>query len=195
MNSDIPVSGIILAAGLSTRMGSLNKLLYPFRGVPLLSHIIDSALASRLDRVIVVTGHESSDILDIVPPECLTIHNSDYAGGMSGSIRSGIYRLQGLSSIMILPGDMALINSTHIDNLLDSYSRCGSQNSIIVATCNGEWGHPVLFGSSYFGSLKLLDGDTGGRSLMLSHESCVVTEEIGSAAIQDFDDLASFGSA
>jgi molybdenum cofactor cytidylyltransferase len=51
------VSAIVLAAGMSTRMGQ-NKLLLSFRGKPLIVHAIDTLLASKIDEIVVVLGHE-----------------------------------------------------------------------------------------------------------------------------------------
>ena len=47
---------IVLAAGLSSRMGE-NKLLLPYNGRPIIQSAVDTALAFS-DDVIVVTGHE-----------------------------------------------------------------------------------------------------------------------------------------
>ena len=56
--TDAIVSGVILAAGASSRMGRPKQLL-PFGGKPLLQHVIDEALASSLDEVILVLGHRA----------------------------------------------------------------------------------------------------------------------------------------
>ena len=49
------VRGVILAAGLGRRMGTVKQLL-PFRGRPLLQHVIDAARASRLENMLLVLG-------------------------------------------------------------------------------------------------------------------------------------------
>jgi len=51
------VSAVVLAAGMSTRMGQ-NKLLLSFRGKPLIVHAIDTLLAAKIDEIVVVLGHE-----------------------------------------------------------------------------------------------------------------------------------------
>ena len=51
------VSAVVLAAGLSTRMGR-NKLLLTFRDKPLVVHAVDTLLASKVGEIIVVLGHE-----------------------------------------------------------------------------------------------------------------------------------------
>ena len=186
------ISAIILAAGTSSRMGSVNKLLYEWRGRPLLSHIVSSALDSKLSKVVVVTGYESSLVSAIIPSSCILCHNSDYAMGMSGSIRSGIYGLHGLCPVMVLPGDMPLISVSDIDRLISRYVESASPDTIVVGSSGSDWGHPVLFGTSYFGSLKTLTGDEGARSLLLSNSAHIVLEDIGEASYRDFDNPESF---
>ncbi len=55
------IAAVVLAAGLSSRMGS-NKLLAEWRGKPLVRWTVESALASEAKPVIVVTGHESAKV-------------------------------------------------------------------------------------------------------------------------------------
>jgi molybdenum cofactor cytidylyltransferase len=73
-----PVSGIILAAGQSKRMGRAKQLL-PFRGKPLISHIVCAALASQLDEVIVVLGHGAEEIgMSVDFGDAQVVMNNDY---------------------------------------------------------------------------------------------------------------------
>ncbi len=187
----VDVSGIILAAGLSTRMGDANKLTTVWNGKPLVRHVAEAALASRLNKVVVVTGHEADEVEAVLPKGCLVAWNGDYAEGMAGSIRCGQYRLQGYGPVMIMLGDMPLLECEHINALMDAFENA-QDKAIIVATCNEQWGNPVLFDTSYFTDLKLLDGDAGARSLIERNRDRVVEVEIGPAAKRDFDTQDAF---
>jgi molybdenum cofactor cytidylyltransferase len=55
---DSKISGIILAAGLSTRMGEPKQLL-PFGNSTIIETVIDNMLGAKLENVIVVIGHEA----------------------------------------------------------------------------------------------------------------------------------------
>jgi len=178
------IGGIILAAGRSTRFGERNKLLAEWKGKPLVRHVADAALASRLDRVVVVTGHEQEQVEAMLPDDIATIHNYEFWDGMAGSIRAGCYRLQGHMPVMVLLGDMPLVTATHIDRLVASFDGKG----IVAATCEGEIGNPVLFPKSDFVALKSLDGDRGARALLNGRD--ISTIEIGQAAARDFDTQA-----
>ena len=61
MSSFSKVTGIVLAAGRSSRMGRTKQQL-PFRGKTILECVVDSALASSLQRVIVVLGHQADEL-------------------------------------------------------------------------------------------------------------------------------------
>ncbi len=52
---------IVPAAGMSTRLGR-NKLLLPFKGQPLIAHAVDTLMASKVDEIIVVLGHEADQV-------------------------------------------------------------------------------------------------------------------------------------
>ena len=54
------ISAIVLAAGESRRMGKINKLQMPIRGVPLLRRSLETLLASKLGEIVVVLGHDRS---------------------------------------------------------------------------------------------------------------------------------------
>ena len=55
-------SGIILAAGMSSRMENGNKLLLPFRGHTIIEETVSNMLRSSLSETIVVTGHQHDEI-------------------------------------------------------------------------------------------------------------------------------------
>jgi len=185
------VTGLILAAGLSSRMGNANKLTTLWNNKPLVWHVANAALASKLDKVLVVTGHDAQSVEATLPDGCLTAWNGDYAEGMAGSIRCGQYRMQGYGPLMILLGDMPLVTSGHIDSMIDEFEQ-GNDDTIVVATADGDWGNPVLFGVSHFWALKLLDGDSGARGVVEFNRDKVVEVEIGDAARRDFDTQAAF---
>src|ERR1700758_4959608 len=95
------VSTVVLAAGMSTRMGR-NKLLLNFRDKPLVVHAVDTLLASKAGEIIVVLGHESEKIWDQLEDyagqapnggqrrRVRLVKNADYRDGLSTSVRTGV---------------------------------------------------------------------------------------------------------
>ncbi|MEM8750493.1 MAG: nucleotidyltransferase family protein [Pseudomonadota bacterium] len=194
MNDSVFVSGIVLAAGQSSRMGPHNKLTTPWRGKPLVAHVVDAALESDLDDFVVVTGHDREAIEMIFPSHIKTVHASDYAKGMAHSLSAGVQasaaRPPWPDGIMVLLGDMPLVSSAHINALVSAFAKAkanGIAAPIVVATSDGERGNPVVFDRSFADDLLALSGDEGAKQIVASNFDSVVTVEIGAAARRDFD--------
>src|SRR5258708_6652948 len=88
---DQRIAAVVLAAGRSTRMGAVNKMLAEIGGKPLVRIAAEQAIASRAKPVIVVTGHERERVekaLAGLPVRF--VHNPDYAEGLGTSLRAGI---------------------------------------------------------------------------------------------------------
>ena len=188
----IPVAGVVLAAGMSSRMGEENKLVKVWNDRPLVRHVVDACAQSQLDRFVVVTGHQQHEVEACLPSDVALIQNHEYEQGMAGSIRAGIYRLQGLAAVMVLLGDMPMVEPDHINAMINAFRERDETDAIVVATNEGKWGNPVLFGTAYFGRLKMLDGDRGARALLEENQEHIVPVEIGQAAARDFDTKADF---
>ena len=176
------VAGVLLAAGASTRMGSLKQLL-PVSGVPLLERSLTAALASRLDRVVMVLGHRAGDIecaLGTVGHDArLTIvHNRDYLQGISSSLATGVKKIaRSHDHAMVLLGDMPFIDRRVIDRLIAAYLK--SRLPIGAVKVDEHPGHPVVFRRDLFPELETLTGDMGARALLTKYSDriCYIRPE------------------
>ena len=82
---------VVLAAGQSRRMGGPNKLMALFSGKPLIRRTVETSLAAKAAGTIVVTGHQAGRIREALHGlDAATVHNPDFAGGLSGSLKAGI---------------------------------------------------------------------------------------------------------
>lgn len=177
-----PVSGVVLAAGLSTRFESAcgedaripgknvagatrPKQLYRIGGETLVRRTCRAALAAGLTEVILVTGHAEREVKEEVADlDLLLAHNPAYRDGQSGSVRCGLARVsQRAAGAMFLPVDQPGLDAAVIDRLLDAFD---GPASIVVPTYRGRRGAPVTFGHSWFGHLDRLRGDGGARLLL-----------------------------
>jgi CTP:molybdopterin cytidylyltransferase MocA/xanthine/CO dehydrogenase XdhC/CoxF family maturation factor len=191
------IAGIVLAAGMSSRMGA-NKLTMLLEGKPLLRHTVEAALTAKLDPVIVVTGHEAVSVqraLAGLPVRCA--HNQAFAEGLSTSLRAGIAMVpQDCDGAMVLLGDMPAVRPDLITRLVRAFDPAQGR-AICVATARGERGHPVLWSRQFFTEMEALGGDTGARSLMAGHAGLVFEVEAGDdAPLTDLDTpeaLAAYG--
>jgi len=182
------IAGIVLAAGTSSRMGR-NKLIESVHGKPLVRRAVDAALASRLDPILVVTGHEAEEIAAALRGTPVGfVHNSDYREGLSTSLRSGVAAVpEDCDGAMILLGDMPGISATLIDRLITEFDPSRG-HAICVASARGQLGHPVLWSRSFFEDLAALSGDKGARALLDANVGQSVSIEAGDdAPLTDID--------
>ncbi len=130
---------ILLAAGLSSRMGR-NKLLLPWRGMTVIENTLLSVLPLS-ERVIVVTGHEREKIESILkdyPVEF--VYNSEYEKGQRGSTLKGIEAV-GDDDFSVLPSDLPLLGVEDNESLFSSLER----SPIVRPAHNSIPGHPVCY--------------------------------------------------
>jgi molybdenum cofactor cytidylyltransferase len=183
------VAAIILAAGRSTRMGGPNKLLAEIRGSPLLRIAAEHALASRVDPVIVVTGHEherAEAALAGLNVRCL--HNPDFAEGLSTSLKAGVAAVpENVDGAIVLLADMPQVDAALIDRLIAAFDPERGR-LIVVPTIDGKRGNPVLWSRRFFSDLMQLQGDVGARHLIGRYAEAVVEVPVaGQAALLDVD--------
>lgn len=196
MTSDraFKVIATVLAAGSSRRMGEINKLLAPWQGQPLLTHVLDAALGCEGHcEVVVVTGHQADQVAAVVQGRAETAHNPHYATGMASSLRKAIAWSQrhDPDGLLVLLGDMPLVKPSHIDRMLTVFAETGPR-AIIQATNAGKPGNPVLLPKALFDEVMQIEGDRGARAIIEAHDDMVVPVEIGTAASRDFDTPEAF---
>jgi len=182
------IGAIILAAGLSSRMGT-NKLLADVGGKPMIRHVAEAACASYADPVIVVTGHDAPKVratLNGLNVEF--VNNPNFTEGLSGSLRSGLSALpEDSDGAMILLGDMPAIDTTLIDRLIAAFDP-GEQRAICLATRHGKRGNPVLWARRFFPEILAIEGDVGARNLIGTYSELVCEIEASNAApLTDID--------
>ena len=168
------VTCVVLAAGSSTRMGGPNKLLELVDDVPMVVTVVRTALASRADEVLVVTGEDRERVeacFSGLPARLLW--NPDHAEGLSTSLRAGVSVLpKGTRAVAVCLGDMPLVRPSHIDTLIRAFL-ADPDGSILVPTWQGERGNPVLWTVDLLPEIGDLTGDVGVKALMDRHPTRV----------------------
>jgi molybdenum cofactor cytidylyltransferase len=176
-----PTAGIILAAGDSTRFGSSKQLLR-LQGRLLCEWVLDAALGSRLDRVVLVTGRDHGRILSELGQKTgharlEVILNPEFQGGLSTSLKTGLLLVQhSHPSVMFLLADQPFVTAATLNLLLEQFYR--SARSMCVPTLKGRRGNPALFSRSLYPELLQITGDQGGRSVIAAHLDQLLTVEI-----------------
>ena len=145
------LSAVVPAAGMSVRMGQ-NKLLLAFKGKPLIAHAVDTLLASAVDEVVVVLGHDADKVREKLGGKKVKfVENPDYREGLSTSVRAGIAAVSAhASAIMIYLADQPLLAPEEINSLIRAFAEARKLNkSIVVPFFRGRRGNPVILDSAY----------------------------------------------
>jgi len=158
------VTGLVLAAGGSRRLGEPKQLL-AYRGSTLLDATLSAARACGFDQLLVVLGASSAQVrasVDLGTVE--VIENPEYSTGcsssISGALRSVDDRADGL---VLLLGDQPGINPTKV-------ARLTADGSAPMAVCryDNSLGHPMWFRRDMFAELSKLHGDKAVWKLLHS---------------------------
>ena len=172
------IVGVVLAAGLSRRMGQA-KLLLALEGKPVLRHAVERVLAGGVERVLVVIPPEAEALraaLEGLPVRWAV--NPNPSAGQGTSIAAGIDALpSGTSAALIALGDQPMLPPAVIPELLAVFGRTGMP--IVAPRYREGQGNPVLFGVQVFSELRVLEGDRGARS--------VIEKDPGRVFLVDFD--------
>lgn len=141
---------ILLAAGLSRRMGKVNKLLLPIKGKPILRDRVEMLLASQLSSVSVVLGHEAEQtakVLEVLPVDLL--FNPDYELGRMSSVHYGLLHApSSVDAFLLCLADQPLLQAEDVDFLLDAFAQA-KPDSILIPEFAGQRGNPVVISSQH----------------------------------------------
>lgn len=181
------IAAVVLAAGMSTRMGA-NKLLQDWRGKPLLRWTVESALASEARPVVIVTGHEAPQTEAVLRGlDVVVVRNSEYRDGLSTSLKAGLSALPATADgALILLGDMPEVSPALLNRMIAAFSPADGR-SICAAVHDGRRGNPVLWGRSLFDEIAAVTGDAGARHLLRVHEEQLCEIEADETVLRDVD--------
>jgi molybdenum cofactor cytidylyltransferase len=184
------VAALLLAAGQSRRMGTLNKLLIGIDGKPMVRHVAEAVEASQARPIIVVTGHQRDKVEAALSGLGIArfVFNPDYAKGLSTSLKQGIAALpKGTEAAVVCLGDMPKVAAGEIDRLIAAFNPVEGR-AICVPTRRGKRGNPVLLASRLFQELANVSGDIGARDLIAAHPELVAEVEMeGDGILLDID--------
>jgi len=175
-SDSIAIGGVLLAAGMSRRMGAQNKLLVEIDGVPMVRRAAAAMLEGGIRELVVVTGHEGDLVAAALHGLALRIvENTSFADGQAGSVAAGIAALSdGVSGALIGLGDMPFIPPELVAEMIRDHSALGDHESrISFPVFEGRRGNPVLWGRSFFPALSDLSGDIGGRRILAENPAAV----------------------
>lgn len=182
-------TAIILAAGRSSRMGTLKQLL-PWRdGRTILETVVHTALTcSEIDdevRVVLGSGADKTRaaLHGLIDPRLRLLENQDFNRGMLSSIQVGIRDLPSASEgFWVFLGDQPLIAPELVWGLAEQWLRI--RPDFLVPFHGGRRGHPVIISKKYVPEILAMGDEEGGlRSLLRRYPQRIAEINVDSAAI------------
>ena len=188
------ISAILLAAGESKRMNGENKLTKEIQGIPLVKLSAKSILASSIDELIVVLGHQKEVIerINDKNEKLKFVFNKNFESGMASSIKTGLNNLsKKTEAFFICLGDMPMVSHDIYNQLIKSKDN----KEIIVPTYKGQRGNPVLFDKSMKETVMNITGDVGAKKILELNKDKILNLEINDQNItKGFDIQGDFNS-
>ncbi len=157
------IAAVVLAAGLSRRLGRAKQLL-PWRGTTLLGYTIAVLQATGITHIAVITGHEASLVASAVTDPLITcIMNPEYATGQGTSVACGARwaLTTGCQRVIFLPCDQPLLTTTHLTTLLNAFPDADA----CMPRVADQPTSPVVWSARTLPLLTHLQGAQGGRQL------------------------------
>jgi molybdenum cofactor cytidylyltransferase len=165
------VSGLVLAAGGSSRLGRPKQLL-PYRGRPLLDHVLGVGRRCGFDQLLCVVGGGSDAVraaVDLTGVD--VVENPQFGEGCSSSIAAALGAVDPRCDVLVLMlGDQPGVRSSTVHALLAGR---GTAPLAVCRYADGR-GHPLAFSRALFGDLAVLHGDKGVWKLL---------DRLGAAAV------------
>lgn len=171
--------GIVLAAGAGRRMGG-PKAVLEFRGVPLVAHVVRTALDGGCEQVFVVLGAGAEEAKPLAEAAgALAVVNPRWAEGMSGSLDLGLSTAAVVApwatAAMVLLVDQPFITASAVAAVLSAQRDPGHAGILAAAAYDGRRGHPVLIGREHWPALRAtLSGDEGARAFLHERRNEVI---------------------
>ena len=175
-----PTAGIILAAGASTRFGEPKQLLR-LKDKCLLEWVLDAALKSQLNRIVLVLGYAHQKILQVLGdqlqhPKLLVAINPQYEKGQSLSLQTGLSKVKDdYPAVMFLLGDQPMLDTATINVLLERF--WADNKDICIPICQGKRKTPTIFRRPLYTQLMDIKGDKGARKLIDDNPDQVLAVE------------------
>ena len=177
------VSGVVLAAGASTRMGT-QKLLLPFGDEPLVRRAVRQICDAGFDDVLVVLGSESEAMLAAL--DGLAVRhaiNMQFASGMGSSFRTAVEHLGDSAAAMFALADQPFVTTHEYRTVLDAYRE--HMPAIVCVRYGAVMAPPHLFQREFFPELAQLQH--GARSVLQRHAERTLVLQFPPDLLVDID--------
>ena len=188
------IKAILLAAGQSKRLKSENKLIKLYKKKPLINHSLNALHKSKVNKVIVVLGHQKKDLQKIIKKNNKNIftYNKEYKKGMASSIKAGLTKLNKKDKgFIIVQSDMPFIKSSDINKIYNSIK--SKKYLVHVLKYRNRVGNPIGFDISIMKKFKKIKGDVGAKFMVKRLKKETRFIKINNLkSFKDFDKVSDF---
>ncbi|MDR3574937.1 MAG: nucleotidyltransferase family protein [Anaerolineaceae bacterium] len=177
------IGAVVMAAGLSQRMGE-PKMLLPWGNQTVIEKVVSTLLSTEVEEVVVVTGGVSDQIKTILSSrEVRVVFNPNYADGvMLNSLRTGLTTLnQDLDAALIALGDNPQIEEGVVEKIISEYKNVRSR--LIVPSYDNRRGHPWLVDKSLWQPLIQWDNQLTLRDFLNFYKQDIHYLKVDSASV------------
>jgi molybdenum cofactor cytidylyltransferase len=159
------VTGLVLAAGASRRLGEPKQLL-AYKGTTVLGATLDMARSCRFDQLLVTVGGARAEVANRVDfRDCQVVENEQYASGCSSSIGAAIGVVDDRAEgVILLLGDQPDVTTGAVRTLIEG----AAASPLGVCRYGDGLGHPFWFRRQVFDDLLALHGDKAVWKLLES---------------------------
>ena len=176
------VTGLVLAAGGSSRLGRPKQLL-PYGSGTLLGHVLDTARACDFDQLVCVIGGSAADVRAAVGFDGVdVVENPGFGEGCSSSIAAALGAVDPRSDVLVLMlGDQPGVSAETVAELLTGRGDA----PIAVCAYDDGLGHPLAFSRRLFPELESLHGDKAVWKLLDRYRDEAAEVAVAGALPQD----------
>ena len=169
-NKQLKIGAVVLAAGLSSRMG-VQKLLLPWKGKTVIETVVDTLMHSKITEIVVVTGRDAEQIASVLKPKPIqVIYNPDFAdGNMVTSLRTGLKALrERVDAILMVLADQPQMMETTVKLLVDEWNQ--NPDSLCIPSYQMHRGHPWVIPARLWDKLNSLNSHQTMRDFIRINE-------------------------
>jgi molybdenum cofactor cytidylyltransferase len=168
------IPAVVLAAGLSARMGRPKALLPLGSGDTFLTRIVGTFAEAGVDDVLVVLGHEADAVAARVRASGLAtrfVLNDRYEAGQLSSVQAGLSTIDrpGVTAMLLMLVDAPLVSAATVRAVLARYR--DTRAPIVRPVRGDQHGHPVLIDRSLFDAIRNADPAAGAKPIVRAHAS------------------------
>jgi len=187
---------ILLAAGLSKRMKSENKLIKLYKNKPLINYSLNVLKKSKANKIIIVLGHQYKEVRKIIKKnkKIIFTYNKNYKKGMASSIKMGLKKVsKNDKGFIVAQSDMPFVKLSDINKICRSIKT--KKFLVHALKYKNRLGNPIGFDISLIKKFKNIKGQFGAKFMvkrLKNRTNFINTSSLKS--FKDFDKVSDFRS-